>query len=32
MREVEIVDPEPFYEVVFGPGGLWIAPQAWKTP
>jgi hypothetical protein len=32
MGEVPIVQPRPFYEVVSGPEGLWIAPQAWKTP
>jgi hypothetical protein len=32
MGEVPIVQPRPFYEVVSEAGGLWIAPQVWKTP
>jgi hypothetical protein len=32
MADLEIVDPEPSYEVVFDAEGLWIPPQAWKTP
>jgi hypothetical protein len=32
MADLEIVDPERSYELVCDAGGLWILPQAWKTP
>ena len=32
MAAIEIVQPRRSYEVVSAPEGLWILPQAWKTP
>ena len=32
MAAIEIVQPRPSYEVVSKAEGLWILPQAWKTP
>ncbi len=32
MDEIEIVQPRRSYEADSDPGGLWILPQAWKTP
>ncbi len=32
MAEIQIVQPRPSYDVVSDRGGLWILPQAWKTP
>ena len=32
MAAIEIVQPQRSYEVVSEPEGMWILPQAWKTP
>jgi hypothetical protein len=32
VADLEIVDPERSYEVACDAEGLWIPPQAWKTP